>query len=129
MYEGQRLEAKKRWQKCTGRARYGKEAAANWVPDDWHADLDGQSEASLQNAVADAQDAFNMAISADAITQKEIDEARKIKDFRIPDIETTIIEKSAEANKLVAKYKDQKKILDEAQAFYDECNVQYKSVC
>ena len=86
MYEGQRLEAKKRWQKVTGRPRYGKEIASNWVPDGWSADLDGKSEIQLQRELADAQDVCNALLSAEAITQQQIDDAKKLKS-EIPVIE------------------------------------------
>ena len=84
MYDGQRLDSKRRWQKITGRTKYGKEVAANWVPENWSIELDGASIAKLTQNVADCQDVLNAMTSARAISQKEIEEARQIKDIEIP---------------------------------------------
>ena len=111
MYEGQRVDAKRRWQEVSGNSRYGKSVAANWVPDGWSVDLEGASKESLTQAVADSQDALNAITTAKAISQKEIDEAKKIKDVDIPDLKRKEDAKMKEYNALKKKYESVEKIV------------------
>ena len=118
IYHGQQLASKRRWEEITGQ-RYGAKKAAEWRPDDWDTDLDGQSEDDVRTAITEAQDALRMLGRKQAIAQDRIDRGVEVRDTELPALAKQIIELEAlivDAEAIVKQYTAEKRTAMEAQA-------------
>ncbi|MXY97576.1 MAG: hypothetical protein F4Z29_07455 [Gemmatimonadetes bacterium] len=70
--------AKTQWEQTTGR-RYGPKLAADWLPDNWHADWDRLTVAEAEERLVEARDLLDGLHSVKAITQVQADRAEAAK--------------------------------------------------
>ena len=90
IYEDQRKEAKRRWNSITGKT-FGTKVAAAWVPDGWSIELDGKSEAELQEKITEARDMQTSATAKIVVKMSEVQRARQQRDEVIPQMEKELI--------------------------------------
>ena len=88
IYKDRARRAKTAWKQITGR-NYGVRVAADWHPDGWLAAYDGLTVEDCTERLRSTQDALTGLHVARAITQAEIDAARKAQD-RIDALNTTL---------------------------------------
>lgn len=83
LYEARRREAKARWGKITGET-YGDAKAAQWVPPNWEARLEGMSEDDLTSALTNAQDELRALTTHAAVDEAMIEAAKAVLANELP---------------------------------------------
>lgn len=112
IYEGQRREAKRRWQQITGE-QYGSGKAAKWLPDGWTSEIEGQSQENLSAAVTDANDHLRSLDTQRGATQADMARADDM-ESRLKEIEVQCKKDAGSLMAIDKKIKDQTKKLDAA---------------
>ena len=100
MFEAQRLEAKRQWQRITGAGVYSTSKAVSWTPADWNHALSGMTEEEAQIKAEDARDALAALGNEIAVTENERAKAIHARDVEIPALELEF-EASRQATKEV----------------------------
>ena len=95
IYIDQRRAAKQKWKNITGQD-FGQKKAMAWRPDGWQPELDGASESDLTDTLSEARANRDAATVTHAVSEAEIDTARKVRDEEIPALEAKIAEATRE---------------------------------
>ena len=107
IYKDRARRAKTAWKAVTGK-NYGVRVAADWHPEGWLAAYDGLTVEDCTERLRSAQDALTGLHVARAITQAEIDEARKAQD-RIDALNTALEGLQKETAAARAEYEEANK--------------------
>ena len=115
IYVDQRRAAKQKWKSITGED-FGAKKAAAWKPEGWQPELEGASEADLIHALSEARGTREAATVSSAISEAEIEAARKVRDSEIPELEgrrAKVEEQRAEASSLVHQAEAERSAVNE----------------
>lgn len=127
IYEGHRRAAKSKWGQITNE-RWGDKKAAEWRPSSWRETLATTSEETLQAALADAQEARNQLMRAEAVSQSEINQARKVRDQDLPVAQERLEKANADLERMRDRRTEAKRSEAEAKAEKDRLLAEWEDI-
>ena len=127
LYEGQRRHAKTTWSKITGE-RWGDKKVHTWRPNNWREELATMSEASLNTALADAQDARNKLLSHQSVSAAEIEKARRVRDEDVPAAQRVLDEKNKDFERIKASYEEAAGNKQNKQTKLDQLSARWREI-